>query len=142
MCCEDEENIGSFGWWIYPDGYLDEINIRGNHGLTAHVWLSDHNYNQIDYDEAIEDLKMLGAIRIATFHGSDEMNINFIPDNVTLASLKSLTHFLKDTRSDFTRYWFDTGSPKFHSVTLRQALNILKETIISKEEAPSSCLKF
>jgi hypothetical protein len=102
----DSDAPWSFGWWIWPNGSVDECPDEGTHVDLA--W--DVLDRQGDPDDAIHIMLEKGAIRIATFHGSNEMNINFDSRHVTPVARKSLARLLVQTRSWFMRYHFDDAS--------------------------------
>jgi hypothetical protein len=108
---EPDEPAGSFGWWIFPDGRVEEIEEAGNHGWVADQWLSDQMAPERPYDEAIDALIEQGGVRVATFHGSDSMGLNLPP---TLAPVvrTALLRLLKDTRADFAQYYIGDQTPK------------------------------
>jgi hypothetical protein len=108
---EFEEESGSPGWWITPDGEIFELQEAGNHGVEAIAWLSDYAQgykrdDEEDYAEAIEHLKARGGVRLANFHGSDELNIDFIQQALTPAAKTALISFVQENRREFRRFFF------------------------------------
>ncbi len=96
----------SFGWWIWEGGEIEECPDEGTHVDLAWGVLDQEGMP----DDAIETMLSHGAIRIATFHGSDEMNINFDSRTVTPMALTALRGLLTQTRRWFVRYHFDDAA--------------------------------
>jgi hypothetical protein len=105
---DDMKPLTGWGWWILPDGAVGDIEEEGGHGVVAYNWLRQvlDDYDNEDYDQAIADMLTVGGIRIATFHGTDHMNIDFEPGKVTRRALTSLRRLMKDTRGTFHGYYF------------------------------------
>jgi hypothetical protein len=123
----DESPVGSFGWWVFPDGGVEEMTEMGEHGVTANAWLSNHDpqYSNDDYDEAIDLLIRAGGVRVATFHGSDSMGID-LPPKLSLVARNAMLKLLRDTRSDFNQYFLGSQNPK--SLTLKQLVAAVRQT--------------
>jgi hypothetical protein len=102
---ETEQPHGSFGWWIFPDGRVEEMEEAGNHGMIADQWLtSDMSIPEVPYEEAIEILVKKGGVRVATFHGSDAMGIDFPPTLLPVVR-NALLKLVRETRDDFNTYF-------------------------------------
>jgi hypothetical protein len=110
---DGDSSVGSFGWWVFPDGSVDEMEEMGDHGVTADAWLSNHDpqYANKDYDEAIHMLIQAGGVRVATFHGSDSMALD-LPPTLSTVVRNALLKLLRDTRSDFNQYFLGSENPK------------------------------
>jgi hypothetical protein len=124
------------GWWITPTGEVVEGGDEmGFHGLCAHgmlIELYEANgltYTEEAYDAAIEDAKDLGYIRVATFHGSESMHLDFEATKVTLAAMSSLRRMVKQHRQFFENWIFDsgTGSPESFVDSIAKVQAILKD---------------
>ena len=122
---EDETNRSS-GWWVFPDGHINEMVNIGDHGYRAHDWLSDHDpkYDNEDYDEAIELLIQSGGVRVATFHGSDSMGVD-LPDTLLPVVRNALLGLMRETRSDFNQYFLGGRNPK--SLDFRGAVMAVRQ---------------
>jgi hypothetical protein len=121
---DDEPSHGSFGWWIFPDGEVSEIEEAGNHGWEADQWLSQHtNIPEVPYDEAIEKLVELGGVRVATFHGSDIMAFN-LPSRLAPVVKTALLKLVNETKHDFTGYIIDDDNP--HQYNFREVINVIR----------------
>jgi hypothetical protein len=123
---ESGETPGSFGWWVFPDGSVEEMAEMGGHGVTADAWLSNHDphYANDDYDEAIALLIERGGVRVATFHGSDSMAIN-LPPTLTPAVRTALLRLISSTQSDFDEYYIGDQTPK--AFNMRGAVRAIRQ---------------
>lgn len=109
---EPEEQHGSYGWWVFPDGRIEEMEEAGNHGMIADAWLSNQMSIEVgEYEEAIHDLIQRGGVRVATFHGSPDMGIDF-PPKLEPVVRNALLKLLRETRGDFRTYFVGYGLEK------------------------------
>ena len=122
---EPEEPHGSYGWWIFPDGRIEEIEEAGEHGWVADQWLSGHmSIPEVPYDEAIEKLIELGGVRVATFHGSDSMGIDF-PPSLKPVVRTALLRLVRETRNAFNQYYI--GYQVVQAFDYRGIVKVIRE---------------
>lgn len=127
---DDDETVfnqGSYGWWVWPGGDIEECPDEGMHLDLAYSWLDD---SSIDPNDAIEQMLQRGAIRVATFHGSDEMNVNFNPLAVTPQAKKSMLRLMAEQRDKYHSYWLDDASQPTRSlkaITYQQMAGVLRQ---------------
>lgn len=90
------------GWWVLPDGRVEECPTLGSHAATARHFLTEPS------SEPVEALKGQGGVRCAVFPSSPPtMNIDLDPDAVTEAARRGLLRLMMQTREHFAGYYFE-----------------------------------
>jgi hypothetical protein len=94
------------GWWVLPDGRVEECPTIGSHLETARRILGRSEPN------AVEVLKGQGGIRSAVFWTPNpsqpvSMNIDLNPEAVGAAAKRGLLRLMAQTRDLFDGYYFE-----------------------------------
>jgi hypothetical protein len=96
-----------YGWWIHPDGRVEECEDAGGHADIAYAHLDSDG----DGGEYVSAYLEHGAVRISTYHGStNSAGIEF--DAVTPAAKKTLQRLMPQLVNLYQEITFETGDPR------------------------------
>jgi hypothetical protein len=94
------------GWWVLPDGRVEECPTLGSHKATAQRFLGP------TVEQPVEALKEHGGIRCAVFwtpnpNSPITMNVDLASEVVTPAAKRGLMRLMLQTRDTFEGYFFE-----------------------------------